>query len=68
MFPGAYKSKKMKDEELNEFLLHSFPNVCSKWANIQGWNVDSEMFRTTTKLFEIMKNSESIYERVTEPV
>ena len=61
MFPGLYGSNKMDGDELNEILPRSFPNGGGKKSYTRGFIFESETYRYTTNLFELMEASEYIY-------
>ena len=61
MFPSLYGSNKMDDDELNEILICSVPNGWGKKYYTQGFIFESETYRDTTNLFELVEASGYIY-------
>ena len=58
---------KISVTKLNEILLNSIFNICSRQAYVQGFDCESITFKKDVNIFERMEISKSIYEGVVKP-
>ena len=65
--PGANLAGKIDVTKLNEILLKSTPNICSKQSYVQGFDCEYISFKKSVNMLDHMEISESIYEGVVEP-
>ena len=66
VFPGEKASNQIGETELNEIILSSMPNGCSRKSYVQGFIVGI-LFLKDVDMFEHMEMAEFIYEGVVEP-
>ena len=60
LFPWWSDVKNMPTEELNEILLHDFPNGWSKQYYLQGYYFKVKSYNETYEMFERMEMAEQV--------